>query len=337
MRKRITVLLILGLMAAVSCEMKRDAIGEPDVLIVIADSTDWLLLEHQLRKAFAPEIATPQNETWYNIQHVLPKNAREFFDYKNILLVSLLREGSPSLNLIKKMFSEQLVHAMQNGEQPVALKRNQWRKEQLLMLLTALGVKPFDEIIEFRGDELRGYFDEVFVNRQKEYLYERYEQKKLAKRFQEEHNWSIRVPRDFIIIHERPDSNFVWLGRHLPIRWLSIYWESVDGQVSVDSASAFRMRKFIGENHYGDIATNPDFVETEQVTLSGRKAVKIRGIWEHTNEAKGGVFIGYLLYDSDSGRLYYLDGQIFAPGMKKLVYLRQLDIVLNTFTPAPKE
>ncbi|MBS1272486.1 MAG: hypothetical protein MAGBODY4_01632 [Candidatus Marinimicrobia bacterium] len=330
--RKIIPLILAGLFLLTACGVKRDAIGEPDELIVIADSTDWIIMEHQIREVFAPEISTPQDESWYNIQHVLPRNAQNFFDYKNILLASLLREGSPSLELIQRLFSERLVARMQSGEQPIAYKKDQWRDEQVFLILTIPGVQQFDEVLQNRGEELRGYFDEMFVQRQKKYLYDRYEQKKMSRKFQEMYDWSFRVPRDYVILHNRPDSNFVWFGRHLPIRWISVYWEETDHPIEVDSSLALRLRRTVGMEHYGNIATDTNYVRTDEATIDGQSAVHIRGIWAHTKEAKGGSFTGYTYYDPQTGRLYYLDGQIFAPGMKKLVYLRQLDIVLKTFT-----
>jgi len=330
--RKIIPLVLVGLFVLAACGVKRDAIGDPDTLIVIADSVDWVITEHQIREVFAPEIPTPQDESWYTIQHVPPKNAQHFFAYKNILLVSLLREGSPSLKLIQQIFSEKLVSKMQSGEQPVAYKHNQWRNEQLFLILTTPGVAQFDTVLQNRGEELRGYFDELFVERQKKYLYDRYEQKKMSRRYQEMYDWTFRVPRDYVSIHERPDSNFVWIGRHLPIRWISVYWENVDTPATVDSTVALRLRRTVGNEHYGNISTDTNYVRVEEGTIDGQPAIHIRGIWAHQKEAKGGAFTGYALYDPQTERLFYIDGQIFAPGMKKLVYLRQLDIVLKTFT-----
>ncbi|MCF7802738.1 MAG: DUF4837 family protein [Candidatus Marinimicrobia bacterium] len=336
MRKFIPVL-ILVIAVIVSCGVKRDAIGEPDELIVIADSVDWTLIEDQIRNAFAPEVYTPQDEPWYNIRRVSPKNASNFFNYKNILLVSLLRDGSPSLDLIQSLFSDNLVQAMRSGNQPVALKRNQWREQQLLMILTVPDAPQFSEVLANRDEELRSYFDEMFVQRQMKYLYDRHEQKKLSRRFQGEYDWKFRVPRDYIVIHERPDSNFVWIGRHLPIRWISVYWEDVDSPVAVDSSVALRLRRTVGQEHYGNISIDTAYVRTEAAEIDGQHAIRINGIWSHNDDPKGGAFVGFAYYDEFTNRLFYLDGQIFAPGMKKLVFLRRMEIILSTFTTGEKK
>lgn len=330
MRKLVLAAVLLGVVLG-GCDIKRDAIGEPDRMIVIADSTDWTETETVIRQVFAPQIPTPQPELWYDISRISPGRFSEFQSYKNLIILSLLREGSPSLQFIRNIFSRDLVEEMTEGNLTVAKKENPWRDEQLLLILTAPSREKLLSVLEDREAELRGYFDDKFVERQKEYLYSRYEQKKLERRLSEEYGWTMRIPRDWIIMHERPEEKFIWLGRHLPIRWLSVYWEESTEPVVLDSALAVDLRKMVGEEQYDSIRINPDYLHAERTTLDGRPAIRIRGIWEHEVKARGGPFLGYTYYDPDINRLYYLDAQVFAPGMSKLVFLRQLDIVLSTF------
>jgi len=335
--RKLAIFSFLFLIMVTGCAMKRDAIGDPDTLIVVADSTDWHRTAALVQPAFAPEIPTPQPEPWYDIKVVPPDKFSQFMTYKSILIVSLLRPDSPSLRFINRLFSENLVQQMKSGELPVATKHDQWRRQQLLMILTAPSYDGFAETIHQRKAQLRGEFDKMFVQRQEHYLYGRYEQKKLEKRLQETYNWRLRIPRDWIILHEEPEQQFIWLGQHLPIRWLSVSWEKQQAPVQVDSAMAVRLRKQVGQDRYGDILTNDDYLRAEKITLNGHPAIRLRGIWAHAKEAKGGPFTGIASYDPRTQRLFYLDAQVFAPDMKKLVFLRQLEIILSTFTAGPAQ
>ena len=327
------VLLLLVIVSFVlGCSTKRKAIGEPDQLIVIADSVDWQRAELLIEEVFASEFPMPRPEPWYQVEHVAPVQFSQYMNYRNVIIFSLLREGSPSLKLIEQVFSKSLVSAMKSGEQPVATKRNPWRKDQFIMVLTTPSFAQMKSLLEQRGDELRGYLDEVVRERQMDYLYGRYEQEKMQRRLQEDYNWTFRVPRDWVIIHERPDSNFFWIGRNLPIRWLSAHWQDTSSTVVVDSALAVQLRIKAGQQLYGDIQTNLDYLSAEHITIDNRPAVRIRGIWAHEFEAKGGPFTGVAYYDPDTQRLFYLDGQVFAPDLQKLLYLRQEEMILSTFT-----
>ncbi len=331
MRKLAGLLLII-MFAILSCGLKRDAIGEPDILIVVADSIDWQQTRDLVRETFAKVIPTPQPEEWYNIRRIPPERFSQFMEYKSILILSLLRENSASLRFIERVFSDDLVQSMKSGEVNVAKKENPWRAQQLLGVITAPGEEEFTRVMQQRGEEVRGYFDEIFSQRQREYLFGRYEQKRLENRLEQTYNWTIRIPRDWVIIKERPQENFFWIGRHLPIRWLSIHWDQVSQPVNIDSTTAIRLRKLVGQEQYGDIRTNTEYLRAEEITLDGRRAVRLRGLWEHEKEAKGGPFTGVAYYDPETQRLYYIDAQLFAPDMKKLVYLRQMEIIVGTFT-----
>jgi len=330
--RKLTVLLVILVLGFTSCGLKRDAIGEPDVLIVVADSTDWQRTRDLVQETFAQVIPTPQPEVWYNIRRISPDRFTQFMDYKSILILSLLRANSPSLQFVERVFSKDLVESLRSGEVNVAKKENPWRAQQLLAIVTAPGEPAFTHVIRQRGKEVRGYFDEMFNQRQRKYLFGRYEQKRLENRLEQTYNWMVRIPRDWVILEEWPNENFFWVGRHLPIRWLGVYWEQVDEPVNVDSTTALRLRQLVSQDKYGDIRTNTDYVQVEEMTLDGRPAVRLRGLWEHEIEAKGGPFTGAAYYDPELQRLYYIDGQLFAPDMKKLVYLRQMEIIIATFT-----
>jgi|GEM_PF-2273289 len=335
MRRFILLSVIFGMVVVISCDFQRDAIGEPDAMIVIADSVDWEQTQSLIQETFAPEVPTPRPEPWYDIQYVTPDKFTNFMIYRNIIILSLLREGSPSMRFINRRFSSSLVEKMQAGNLPVAKKEDPWRDNQMLLILTATSREQLATVLQERSEELRGYFDEMFIQRQREYLYGRYEQKGMQRRLASTYDWTIRVPRDWIIIHERPEENFFWLGRHLPIRWMSVYWEEFSNPVVLDSALAVDLRRTVGREQYGDVRVNTEYLEAAVTTLNGRRAIKIRGLWEHREEAKGGPFIGYAYYDPEMERLYYLDAQVFAPDMKKLVFLRRLDVILSTFRSGP--
>lgn len=330
MRKMFLVVVLLFI-AIAGCDAKRNAIGEPDLIIVVADSSDWNAVSDTIQSAIAPIIPTPRPEGWFNLRVVPPGQMSNYMDYKNILVVSLLKENSASMNLLDRMLSDDVLQSMQEGNQSVAKKENPWRAQQLLVIMAAPSVQQMVELAENRGREVRDYFDEAFNARQKKYLYGRNEQKEKAQEYMEAFGWSIRVPRDWITIKARPGSNFIWIGRHMPIRWLSVHWQDSPDLKMVDSTVAVEMRKTVAQELYGDIYTNPEYLDVEAVNWNGKDGIRIRGLWAHEREAKGGPFTGFVHYDNESKRLYYLDATIFAPDMEKMVFLRQMEIMMRTF------
>ncbi|NBC17960.1 MAG: DUF4837 family protein, partial [Bacteroidetes bacterium] len=45
----------------------------------------------------------------------------------------------------------------------------------------------------------------------------------------------------------------------------------------------------------------------------------------------GGPFLTYSFYDQSTGRLYMIDGMVFAPGHEKREFLRQMEVIAHTF------
>jgi hypothetical protein len=45
----------------------------------------------------------------------------------------------------------------------------------------------------------------------------------------------------------------------------------------------------------------------------------------------GGPFVTYSFYDQDSGRIYIIDGMVFAPGFDKREFLRHMEAIAYTF------
>ncbi len=50
----------------------------------------------------------------------------------------------------------------------------------------------------------------------------------------------------------------------------------------------------------------------------------------------GGPFINYTFFDAKTGRLYMLDGSIFAPKYYKRNLIQQTDVLLQSFMTEPE-
>ena len=49
------------------------------------------------------------------------------------------------------------------------------------------------------------------------------------------------------------------------------------------------------------------------------------------DRAKGGPFQGYLFYDDESDRTFYITYLVYNPGGRKAFYIRQMDLIARTF------
>ena len=90
-------------------------------------------------------------------------------------------------------------------------------------------------------------------------------------------------------------------------------------------------RDSLGTRFKDPARINKNFIRKSVVQVGEFEALKTGGLWETFGTLGGGPFVSYLIYDDNT--LYLLDGQVFAPDRPKLLFLRQLEIMMQTFVP----
>ena len=72
-------------------------------------------------------------------------------------------------------------------------------------------------------------------------------------------------------------------------------------------------------------------VTTKEVSLNGKYAIELRGLWRANNFSMGGPFVGYALVDEALGKFYYIEGFTFSPSKDQRELMRELETILSTF------
>ncbi len=68
--------------------------------------------------------------------------------------------------------------------------------------------------------------------------------------------------------------------------------------------------------------------EFREVDFNGRYAIEARSLWRLQGDFMGGPFVNYTFVDEDTGRLFMMDGWVFAPKYDKRDYLRQVEAII---------
>jgi len=87
-------------------------------------------------------------------------------------------------------------------------------------------------------------------------------------------------------------------------------------------------------SHYGNIQFNDYKFEMKKSSYKDHQAWRAQGIWEtiDTKESKGGPFRSYVFYNENNNRTYHLNYLIHRPGRDKSIFMRQLDLIIKTFS-----
>ncbi len=65
-----------------------------------------------------------------------------------------------------------------------------------------------------------------------------------------------------------------------------------------------------------------------EISFNDKYAIEARSLWRVEGDFMGGPFVTYTFVDEDTGRLFMIDGWVFAPRYRKRDYLRQVEAII---------
>jgi hypothetical protein len=347
------LVVILAFCAAAGCgQLKKSvAIGGDDQIIVIADSANWSRSKETLQIVFERTFITPQKETDFYLQYASGSVFETYKKYKYIVMIGTLDSDEPVSQTVRGMLTEEARRAVQSGEYFVFTRQDEWSIGQTLMVLTSDNIQNLTRQIQDNGDQLYEIFDRHKTRLMADFLYGTsapLEDKTLQEELYRKYGWTMRIHPDYKMVEEKPDSHYVRfhatsMYKSLQ-RWISVYWELLDSGAAPDSFLTrnwmIQTRNKIGSLFLDPVKTTPAFDKFHRAKMDSVPVLVYSGIWKTTNveNAFGGPFRSYALYDAASGRIYFLDQALFFPEeTKKLKFLRELDVITRTFSTKPPE
>jgi hypothetical protein len=287
--------------AFVSCDIKKDAIGANDDLVVLAAKEDREDIRSLLSIVFNDTLLTPSPEPFYNVKFADPSSYDALKTQTNLIIASIGDyELNPATKLIRDLLGKKAFdNTLENT--PVVLARDQFANNQLFMIMSGYKESDIRQYLEKNGSSIKNEFDNNFDQKQSQYFLESKRQEDLENQLLSDYGWSINLPWGWEMIRNNPDSNFVWIGQEMPFRWMAVQWK--DG------------------NH---------FSEEYAIDLGDNFPYRLSGLWESIHEAKGGPFVGYLFYDYASDRTFYVTYMVFNPGGRKAFYMKQMELFTKT-------
>ena len=324
---------VIGLSVLLSgCSLKREALGADNEIRVICSEIDKPAVITYLKSIFTDTLYCPEPEPYYYLKFSDPSTYTALNRQAQVIVAALNRDpGNPGYNLVKKMLPENQFKEMETGD-PVILAKNVNANKQLFMVINASTKEQLFATIEEKRDFIREQFHDQFIDRQSRFIFGDDRNKKLEDSLKTEYGWTLKIPWGWQTIRSQSDHSFVWIGKEMPFQWIGISWEA--GNLVNDELS-------VGENiwgwpasHYGSIRFNEYHFSIEKSQFRGNNAWRAEGIWETIDlkESKGGPFRSYVFYDEGKDRTYHLNYLIHFPGSDKSIFMRQLDLIVKTFS-----
>jgi len=325
-------LVLLGFFLMVSCSLKPRGWWREGVVAVMADSTDWEAVQGVLRSVFERVVRTPQLEKTFSLRYVKEEDFARYTEFRYLVLAATLESRGEIGKIVGGVISDpEIRKGVEEGKYYVWVQRNQWAKDQIMVILVAKDVPTLREKIGSNSDFLYAIFDTDFNQRLKKEMFERGEQKEIEKKLMALYGWTLRVQHDYFLVQEFPEEGFVWFRRMYPERWIFVRWVDGGDTALLNAQWVAGERNRIGAVYYGGDRVVNQYFFSHRSSFLGRTAQITSGLWENDYKVAGGPFKNYTFYDPLSRRVYMIDLAVFAPGRDKVFFLRRLEVIARTF------
>ena len=357
----VAALLLTGVLA---CEgdYRPRASGEEGAITVVVDSTNWTgALGEAIRANLGPWVETlPTAERYFQLKQVDLDSERTFEsikDRKNLVFIAPLSDSTNEASFLRRRLSPDAREAVLEGQTAVVEKPDLWRRSQRVYFVTAASGEALVQALEQEGSRIRQTFKQVTLERMEREMFEKERQRNLEDSLMRTHDFAVNVQHDFVLTEQnRTDSTgFVHLRRVLSDTWrnVMIYYvkDARPGRITPEWITSTRDslgRIYQRGNVAGFVRT--DYrrpLQTQEIDFLDRFAYETRGLWHMVADrdsvdadpslgkwvelGMGGAFVNFSFYDQSTGRVYMIDGSVFAPGYDKLEFIRHMEIIARTF------
>ncbi|MBR9999837.1 MAG: DUF4837 family protein [Cyclobacteriaceae bacterium] len=318
--------------------------GEPGEIVLVLDSARWAgETGSELRKIFHESVdGLPRDEPMFDLRHVNPFQFRAILkNAKNVILVVPVNDNQNESIRMRNFFTGDALDSMRENEDIfIITRKNLFATDQQVLFLIGHNDDGLVQKIKANADRMRSFFNRIEENRAYERLYKVRSERLIMNNLQKKYGFQFHVPFGWKIAEEK--ENFVWLRQpaEKTDKNIIVSFKPYKDQSQFAEDSLIRWRDQIGrkyiyedpENQISYMITEPEIPPTiMEVNFNDNYAKKMIGRWKTRNVSMGGPFVSYVFVDENSGRMYYIEGFLFSPGVDQRELVRELDVILKTF------
>jgi len=334
-----TIMTFTLVLAVSNCGMKQDTIGDRNKVVVVADSTLWMQVQDEIRSSLAHIYYTPQPEPAFKILHKQPDQLGRLTRVPNLLVVATLQDEGKMKEYVNNILSATSLQRVRENKASLFSTRDAWARNQLLVVAISKDRETLEKNLQENQQQLFNLFDDFVSQRTRDLLLKHLAREDLTKEYMKKYDWTMRIQADFQVVVDSAEIRTLILERLDPVRWITVYWQPNKSPYTLSKEWLINKRNEIADKFYNDdyIYTDEEIkVQKKEVYFNDFPAIRLDGVWQNDNPGQiaGGPFRIYGFYDDQTQRIYFIDMAVFAPGERKMPYLRQLDSMAHTFRTA---
>lgn len=323
--------------------------GNTREVFVVMDSTKWNSeTAEAIRLTFGKWVQTvPNGEPYYDLtftQITSQNQLDRLKSRKNVIFAAPIDEDSNVGRQIRGFLDDEVEQRVREGESFAFPVEDQWFKDQYVLILTSTSDEALAQKIKNTENSLLSNMLEKELKRWEYFVYEKYEQDELADSLWENYGYKVRFQHDYI--PNIDTLNFNSYRRFLPEndRWMwTWHMDNVNDISFLDDEWIIATRDSLSKQYikgardsmYVQTFERPELgrpVKTNSFQMGRLIVYETLGTWHMVNGAMGGPFVNFTYYDPDTNRLFMVDYNQFAPGVrKKLPFVRQFRAMGRTF------
>lgn len=309
-------------------------------LLVIIDTAEWRKpLGVALRQEMAAPVAgLPQKEPSFDVLRTAASAFNTTLQRAaGLLFVVLTRSSSDENLLLQYLFRDYVSQTASLDSARLHFFRDLYAQGQQAALLLAPNSHHAMALLSEKGPLLRQYF----LKQERKQLMKKLSavtNDTLATGLQKRHGFLWQIPKSYALAKEEKD--FIWLRyldktldknlflHHAPYRDSSVFSQVAKYRESITQAQLRDSKK---PHLYITLQEEVPLL-SEPISFQGRYALRNCGLWKLSDHSIGGPWVGYLIPDTQQGRVYYLEAFLYHPGGKKRDLLREMEAILWTFS-----
>jgi hypothetical protein len=341
------------LLASCSRDYRPRASGQTGTVTVVMDTTDWRgIVGEATRALFQDDIQTlPQVEPMFSLDYVdltsIDQFDRSIRPRKYLFFAGALDDTSNVARFVTSRLDSTHQAEVLRGEAGLFQEEDAWMSEQLVFFATATSDTALAGTIRENAESVRFHYNNATRRHMEREMFSRLRQTEIEEAMQDSHSFSVKVQHDYLVAVDT--TNFYWMRRFVDdTNWrnLFVYYAEDADPAPITLPWVVEVRDRLTETWLtGNL---DDFVlidqrlplEAKEIDFLGRYGLETRGLWHMVgydsegqlrNAGGGGPFVNYTFYDEEQGRIYMIDGMVFAPKYEKRELLRQMEVIAHTF------
>ncbi len=285
-----------------------------------------------------------QNERRFRVNFIDPLKINKFLKmHTNLVFVTLVNDNSKGNRKLQEYFPKEALEKIKNNpDYFMFTKQDIYAKGQRVLHLFAYKSEDLLRNLRKNKEGLRRIFEEEETQRLQTRL-SKARQKEAEANLKKTHQLQMLIPAGYKKAKDIP--NFVWYRfPELKIdRNFFIAYKNYESEAQFEPDSMLAWRNELAKKHlFADPKFPESYIRTETLelpifrksTLNNAYALEMRGLWRtNAKYIMGGSFVSYMFADTKSGRLFYIEGFVYAPGESKRELIREMNTVIRSVEP----